>query len=147
MRCPNCDHENPGEYSFCEACGTKLEKTLICPACELENPSGSKFCSNCGTLLGTKICPTCNRVNEARNKFCEKCGTPFGTQRTGARVPASAGAAPQGIGGQQYVQATQERVNPFKLLVSLGMRFIVSALVGIGISQFVSWLGPMFIGP
>jgi len=32
MRCPSCNHDNPGDASFCEGCGAKLE--LICPACK-----------------------------------------------------------------------------------------------------------------
>jgi len=40
MRCPSCNHDNPGDASFCEECGSKLE--LICPACKASvSPGGA----------------------------------------------------------------------------------------------------------
>lgn len=49
MRCSRCDHENPAEARFCNACGAAL--SLRCPACEHTNPSGSAFCNACGQRL------------------------------------------------------------------------------------------------
>jgi class 3 adenylate cyclase/ribosomal protein L40E len=50
MRCPSCNHENPGDASFCEGCGAKLE--LICPACKASVSPGAQFCKKCGTAIG-----------------------------------------------------------------------------------------------
>src|SRR6266852_3800901 len=50
MRCPSCNHDNPGDASFCEGCGTKLE--LICPACKASVSPGARFCRKCGTAIG-----------------------------------------------------------------------------------------------
>src|SRR5260370_39970639 len=50
MRCPSCNRDNPGDASFCEGCGTKLE--LICPACKASVSPGARFCKSCGTAIG-----------------------------------------------------------------------------------------------
>src|SRR5712691_2560997 len=50
MRCPSCNHDNPGDASFCEGCGAKLE--LICPACKAPVSPGARFCKRCGTAIG-----------------------------------------------------------------------------------------------
>src|SRR6266849_1795702 len=50
MRCPSCHHDNPGDASFCEGCGAKLE--LICPACKSSVSPGARFCKKCGTAIG-----------------------------------------------------------------------------------------------
>src|SRR5712692_8164550 len=50
MRCPSCNHDNPGDASFCEGCGAKLE--LICPACKTSVSPGARFCKKCGTAIG-----------------------------------------------------------------------------------------------
>ena len=50
MRCPSCNRDNPGDASFCEGCGAKLE--LICPACKSSVSPGARFCKKCGTAIG-----------------------------------------------------------------------------------------------
>src|SRR5216684_3212543 len=50
MRCPSCHHDNPGDASFCEGCGARLE--LICPACKASVSPGARFCRKCGTAIG-----------------------------------------------------------------------------------------------
>src|SRR6201987_4649544 len=50
MACPACNHDNPGDASFCEGCGAKLE--LICPACRASVSPGARFCRKCGTAIG-----------------------------------------------------------------------------------------------
>ena len=50
MRCTSCNHDNPGDASFCEGCGAKLE--LICPACKASVSPGARFCKKCGTAIG-----------------------------------------------------------------------------------------------
>src|SRR5260370_21987619 len=50
MRCPSCNRDNPGDASFCEGCGAKLE--LICPACKASVSPGARFCKSCGTPIG-----------------------------------------------------------------------------------------------
>jgi class 3 adenylate cyclase/predicted ATPase len=49
MKCPKCQHENPDQAKFCNACATKLE--LVCPECGKVNPPGSKFCNECAHCL------------------------------------------------------------------------------------------------
>ena len=51
MRCPSCNHDNPGDASFCEECGAKLE--LVCPACKASVSPGARFCKKCGTAIGS----------------------------------------------------------------------------------------------
>jgi class 3 adenylate cyclase/predicted ATPase len=50
MRCPSCNHDNPGDASFCEECGAKLE--LTCPACKASVSPGARFCKKCGAAIG-----------------------------------------------------------------------------------------------
>jgi ribosomal protein L40E len=50
MRCTSCNHDNPGDASFCEECGASLE--LICPACKTSVSPGARFCKKCGTAIG-----------------------------------------------------------------------------------------------
>jgi len=48
MKCPQCQHENPGG-KFCGECGARLEAR--CPSCQAVNPPGNKFCGECGGPL------------------------------------------------------------------------------------------------
>jgi hypothetical protein len=50
MPCPSCNHDNPGDASFCEGCGAKLE--LACPTCKTLAGPGARFCKKCGASLG-----------------------------------------------------------------------------------------------
>src|SRR5919202_1289541 len=59
MRCPGCQHENPGDAKFCLECGARLVRQ--CAHCRTELPASAKLCSECGqpaappaaaTLLG-----------------------------------------------------------------------------------------------
>ena len=49
MKCPKCQHDNPGDVKFCGECGAKLE--LVCPSCKTTNLAGNKFCNECGQDL------------------------------------------------------------------------------------------------
>jgi class 3 adenylate cyclase len=49
-RCPQCQHDNPGDAKFCLECGLRL--ALKCPTCGTELPSGAKFCKECGQAVG-----------------------------------------------------------------------------------------------
>src|SRR4029453_8707711 len=51
MRCPQCQHENPGDAKFCLQCGRR--RALMCTACATELPAGAKFCKECGAPVGT----------------------------------------------------------------------------------------------
>ncbi len=55
MHCPQCQHANPAEARFCNACGAKLE--AVCPACSQVNPPGSRFCNACGHNLAQPPAP------------------------------------------------------------------------------------------
>jgi len=49
MKCPKCQHENPGDAQFCIECGNPIE--LLCPQCETITPATGKFCKGCGRDL------------------------------------------------------------------------------------------------
>jgi predicted amidophosphoribosyltransferase len=49
MQCPQCQHANPEDARFCNACGAKLDRP--CAACGHVNPPGSRFCNACGQPL------------------------------------------------------------------------------------------------
>ncbi len=49
MKCSRCQHENPEEARYCNACGLSLD--LTCPSCGHGNAPGSLFCSRCGHAL------------------------------------------------------------------------------------------------
>jgi Double zinc ribbon len=49
-RCPQCQHDNPGDAKFCLECGVRL--ALKCVACGTELPGGAKFCKECGQAVG-----------------------------------------------------------------------------------------------
>jgi class 3 adenylate cyclase/tetratricopeptide (TPR) repeat protein len=49
MRCPGCQHENPGDAVFCQECGTRLD--AACPSCATPNQLSAKFCKKCGHRL------------------------------------------------------------------------------------------------
>lgn len=50
MLCPNCQHDNPAEATFCMNCGTKL--SLACSNCGTALPANARFCMNCGQPVG-----------------------------------------------------------------------------------------------
>ena len=53
MKCPQCQHDNPPQSSFCLDCGGRL--TLTCGSCGVVLPPGSRFCNNCGTPVQPSV--------------------------------------------------------------------------------------------
>ena len=51
MTCSQCQHENPADAKFCNACGAKLD--AACSQCGRVNPPSSRFCNECGTSLSS----------------------------------------------------------------------------------------------
>jgi class 3 adenylate cyclase/tetratricopeptide (TPR) repeat protein len=49
MRCPRCQHDNPGAAKFCPECGQRLPPA--CPGCGAALPERAKFCPECGRAL------------------------------------------------------------------------------------------------
>jgi class 3 adenylate cyclase/tetratricopeptide (TPR) repeat protein len=49
MDCPSCQHQNPPEARYCNACGATLDPG--CPNCAHANPAGARFCNACGGAL------------------------------------------------------------------------------------------------
>ena len=47
--CPTCQHANPDDARFCNACGGPLP--LSCAACGAANPGDARFCNQCGDPL------------------------------------------------------------------------------------------------
>jgi len=46
VSCAACGHANPGDSTFCEACGARLERT--CASCGAPASTGARFCRKCG---------------------------------------------------------------------------------------------------
>ena len=67
MRCPSCNHDNPGDASFCEGCGAKLE--LICPACKASVSPGARFCKKCGTAIGPTKSAASTTVSSTKSQI------------------------------------------------------------------------------
>jgi ribosomal protein L40E len=63
-RCPQCQHDNPGDAKFCLECNLRL--ALKCLACGTELPSGAKFCKECGQAVGGACFVPSNAVRESR---------------------------------------------------------------------------------
>ncbi|WP_089934644.1 adenylate/guanylate cyclase domain-containing protein [Candidatus Entotheonella palauensis] len=49
MQCPRCQHDNPEEAAYCNACAAPCRPH--CPACATANPVGATFCHQCATSL------------------------------------------------------------------------------------------------
>ncbi|MEA3413136.1 MAG: adenylate/guanylate cyclase domain-containing protein [Pseudomonadota bacterium] len=49
MRCPECQHENVPDRSFCAKCGTRIPTR--CPRCGFRNEASDRYCGGCGTPL------------------------------------------------------------------------------------------------
>src|SRR6266446_5453835 len=67
MRCQSCNHDNPGDASFCEGCGAKLE--LICPACKASVSPGARFCKKCGTAIGPTKAAASTTVSSPKSQI------------------------------------------------------------------------------
>lgn len=52
--------------------------TLHCSFCDHENPVDAKFCNACGSSLHLQLCKHCGAIDDASSRSCYKCGTPFG---------------------------------------------------------------------
>ena len=83
MQCPDCQHENPQDASFCMQCGIRLERK--CPRCSAEYPVAARFCMQCGYNLAAEADPSpakpqSDRVPEAERRpvtvmFCDLVGS------------------------------------------------------------------------
>ncbi len=56
MECGNCQHENPPEAHFCNACGAGLDRG--CASCGHANPEDARFCNACGHPLAADLVAT-----------------------------------------------------------------------------------------
>jgi class 3 adenylate cyclase len=83
MRCPSCNRDNPGDASFCEGCGAKLE--LICPACKASVSPGARFCKKCGTAIGPTTAAVSTTVSSPKSQI----------------IVAADGAASEAIDGER----------------------------------------------
>jgi class 3 adenylate cyclase/tetratricopeptide (TPR) repeat protein len=63
MKCPKCQHENPIEAKFCEACATPLAR--LCANCGSLASATAKYCSQCGHALNATAEDT--RYSSPRN--------------------------------------------------------------------------------
>jgi len=56
VTCLSCQHENPGDARFCNACGGALPSP--CAACGAANPPDARFCNQCGGALASSGPPS-----------------------------------------------------------------------------------------
>jgi hypothetical protein len=52
IRCHKCNTDNDASASFCNNCGSALEKSKECSSCNELNDPDARFCDNCGKQLG-----------------------------------------------------------------------------------------------
>ena len=52
MKCPRCQHENPGDAVFCEECGSRLKGA--CADCGTATWLDAKFCKTCGQPIALR---------------------------------------------------------------------------------------------
>jgi len=135
----------------------------FCPKCGAQVGAGSRFCNACGHDLGAAaaatLCPKCGAQVSASSRFCNACGHALGA--TAAASPPVAPIAPSApntpdappigdlslFGGfvsclKRYAvfQSRGRRKEYwgfflFNLIFSLGVTFILRALLGLLISQ------------
>ncbi|HPY64275.1 MAG TPA: zinc ribbon domain-containing protein [Bacillota bacterium] len=66
----------------------------ICPKCNAQLAEDANFCDACGTkVLRTIFCPNCGGQTSTEFAFCQKCGTPTEGTRESYVVPADPSAA------------------------------------------------------
>jgi hypothetical protein len=68
-----------------------------CRFCDHENPNDARFCNACGSPLHLKPCPRCESVNDVAAEQCYECGASLDTAapvETGQATSASAAATP-----------------------------------------------------
>ncbi len=63
MKCPKCQHENPADAKFCEACATPLAR--LCPNCSSPVSASARYCSQCGQAVDQA--PKSGRYSSPRN--------------------------------------------------------------------------------
>jgi len=63
MKCPKCQHENPADAKFCEACATPLAR--LCANCSSPVSATAQYCSQCGHVLNPA--PRSTRYSSPRN--------------------------------------------------------------------------------
>jgi ribosomal protein L40E len=51
--------------------------TQRCSFCDHENPADAKFCNACGSSLHLQLCKHCGAIDNAAATVCYKCGTSF----------------------------------------------------------------------
>lgn len=57
---------------------------MQCPICEHANPADARFCNACGAPLYLAPCPRCGAMNDLIATECHECGVGLAGQRTGA---------------------------------------------------------------
>lgn len=68
MKCPKCEHENPGTAKFCMECGARIEN--VCPKCGAKLPLEANFCMECGTRIAQDA-PTAAVISEQEKASTE----------------------------------------------------------------------------
>jgi hypothetical protein len=63
-----------------------------CPFCEHVNPPDSKFCNACGAPLHLVPCARCEAVNDPTATTCHQCGAPLPENRLGGLARSSSAA-------------------------------------------------------
>lgn len=51
--------------------------TTRCTFCQHDNPDDAQFCNACGSSLKLQLCEGCGAINDITAPACHKCGKPF----------------------------------------------------------------------
>lgn len=112
MRCPNCDHDNRDNASFCGACGTSFAGQLtpatadgrICQSCGSVVPTNFNFCDTCGQPVTPQAqqTPQTPPVPEARVETITPAPAPPARASWPPQRAVSDNPLPQSFGGDRY---------------------------------------------
>ena len=91
-----------------------------CPLCEHVNPTNSHFCNACGAPLEAMLCPYCNAVNDLTAVMCCRCSSSLlearaeqeRNQPNHTEPSATVGATAQALDG--YIRAGQTNDMPWQ---------------------------------
>jgi hypothetical protein len=123
-QCPFCEHENPRNARFCNACGVRLH-AILCPQCQAVNDLAAIACIACGVELLDKPqsvhCLTCGVANESTAVQCAICGSAL--QCPDPSIPKAGVAAPGMLRmGRIAPEATESAQEPVGYTVSFDNR-------------------------
>lgn len=70
--------------------------TRPCSFCNHENPEDAKFCNACGSSMHLQLCKHCGAIDNLSATACYKCGASFSSARIDSDAPPESGNANAG---------------------------------------------------